>query len=191
MNFLAHLYLAPENEEIRLGCFIADAVKGSQFKQYSPDIQAGILLHRRQDEYTDKHIAVRESIHLLRPAFRLYASVVVDIYTDHFLCRNWEQYSKVPLAEFVSESYQLIERYSAILPEKMQQLFYYMKKNNWLENYKDLPFLKRVFAGMSQRTPFESNMNQAVEELEKNYDYLESQFRLFFKDCINTFKPVE
>lgn len=183
MNFLAHLYLAPENEEIRLGCFIADAVKGSKYLNYSGDIQKGILLHRKQDDYTDKHPVIKECVVELRPAFRLYASVVIDIYTDHFLSKNWKEYSEVPLSEFTANSYELIEKYKDILPERMKEVFSYMKRNNWLENYQDLSFLQRVFEGMSRRTPFESNMTLAVNELKKNYDYFEKQFQLFFKDC--------
>ena len=191
MNFLAHLYLAPQDEEIRLGCFIADAVKGSHYLDYSSKTQEGILLHRRQDSYTDNHLAIRESVIALRPAFRLYAGVVIDIYNDHFLAKNWERYSSVSLSDFAMESYRLIDKYEDILPEKTKEVFSYMKRNNWLENYKDIPFLKKVFLGMSRRTPFESNMEQAVTELEKQYDYLESQFHLFFADCIKTFRSSD
>ncbi|MDL2315312.1 ACP phosphodiesterase, partial [Bacteroidales bacterium OttesenSCG-928-C19] len=125
MNFLAHLYLAPQDEEIRLGCFIADAVKGSRHQEYSPKIQEGILLHRREDDYTDNHPAIKESVKVLRPAFRLYASVVIDIYNDHFLAKNWQKYSTTPLSDFAAESYQLIDKYTDILPERMKEIFHY------------------------------------------------------------------
>ena len=33
MNFLAHIYLSGENEEVLLGNFIADSVKGADFNK--------------------------------------------------------------------------------------------------------------------------------------------------------------
>jgi len=44
MNFLAHLYLSPDNEDILLGNFIADAVKGKTFDNYKQSIKNGILI---------------------------------------------------------------------------------------------------------------------------------------------------
>ena len=59
MNFLAHLYLSKSNENIIIGNFIADAVKGKKYNNYPKEIKAGILLHREIDNYTDNHPIVK------------------------------------------------------------------------------------------------------------------------------------
>ena len=53
MNFLAHLYLSGDSDEIKVGNFIADHVKGKRYLSYPEDIQTGILLHRQIDSFTD------------------------------------------------------------------------------------------------------------------------------------------
>ena len=55
MNFLAHAYLSFGQEEILVGNLVADFIKGKELRQFSEDIQIGILLHREIDSFTDTH----------------------------------------------------------------------------------------------------------------------------------------
>ena len=43
MNYLGHLVLSGQDDEVLLGNFMADAVKGSSYKMYSTGVQEGIL----------------------------------------------------------------------------------------------------------------------------------------------------
>ncbi len=97
MNFLAHLYLSPDNTEIIIGNFIADHIVGNKFQQYSDAIQKGIMLHREIDTYTDAHAIVRRSKRRLNERYRHYNGVIIDIFYDHFLAVNWNTYSNIPL----------------------------------------------------------------------------------------------
>ena len=38
MNYLAHIFLSGSNRKVQLGNFVGDAVKGSSYKNYPPDI---------------------------------------------------------------------------------------------------------------------------------------------------------
>ena len=67
MNYLAHVFLSGPNRKVQLGNFVGDAVKGSSYKNYPPDIAKGIQLHRAIDDYTDRHPAVCEVVHRLQP----------------------------------------------------------------------------------------------------------------------------
>ena len=71
MNYLAHVFLSGSNRKVQLGNFVGDAVKGSSYKNYPPDIAKGIQLHRAIDDYTDRHPAVCEVVHRLQPEFVL------------------------------------------------------------------------------------------------------------------------
>ena len=64
MNFLAHIYLSGDNEMIAIGNFIADGIRGKQYKKFQKDIKTGILLHRQIDTFTDAHPIVRQSTKL-------------------------------------------------------------------------------------------------------------------------------
>ena len=69
MNFLAHLYLSGEDDEVKLGNFIGDYVKGSKYLEYAEKIKKGILLHRKIDSFTDSHPLIKEASEAFRLAF--------------------------------------------------------------------------------------------------------------------------
>ena len=92
MNFLAHIYLSGDDPNIQLGNFIGDFVKGRNLvEQFGHEIAKGIELHRAIDEFTDKHPIVKLSKVRLREKYRHYAPVIVDIFYDHYLAKNWEK----------------------------------------------------------------------------------------------------
>ena len=55
MNYLGHLVLSGDSEDVLFGNFISDAIKGSSYKNWTISIQKGILLHRNIDTWTDSH----------------------------------------------------------------------------------------------------------------------------------------
>lgn len=184
MNFLAHIYLSGENADIQTGNFIADAVKGNQFEQYAPLVQKGIRLHRAIDSFTDQHPIVLQSIERLRESQKKYAPVAVDIFYDHFLAKNWQAYHQEDLYSYTQDFYTRI-RQEAELPTKIQTLLPYMIRQNWLYNYQKMSAIKQVFEGMSRRTKFASNLLQASEALEENYEAFQQDFENFFPEIVN------
>ena len=135
MNFLAHLYLSGDSDELKIGNFIADAVKGKAHEKFPAPIQKGIILHRRIDSFTDSHPIVLESCKRLWDKYRHYSPVIIDIFYDHFLAANWKNYSELQLDEFADNCYRLIENNVENLPEKIKIMLPYMKAHNWLVNY--------------------------------------------------------
>ena len=182
MNFLSHLFLSGNSEGLLLGNFIADSVKGSDYKNYSPEIQRGILLHRKIDSFTDSHSIVELSKERLRGKYRKYASVIVDVYYDHYLAANWNNYSSEQLSDYTANIYSLVQKNHHILPEKSAQFTKYMIHYNILEAYSRLEGIERVLMGMSKRAKFESNMEHAIHDLKENYHLFENEFKLFFPE---------
>lgn len=184
MNFLAHIYLSGNNTCVTIGNFIADSIKGREYKEYPKEIQIGILLHRAIDSYTDTHPIVRKSAKRLRKKYGHYAGVIVDILYDHFLAKNWTNYSNTPLEEYVENFYSTLEDNYVILPERIKQLMPYMVTDNWLVSYASVSGITKVLEGMNRRTKHKSGMNKAVEELQEFYKEFEIEFATFFDELI-------
>lgn len=182
MNFLAHIYLSGENEDIKFGNFIGDFVKGKKFKKYRDDIKKGILLHREIDSYTDKHPIVHKSIVRMRPAYGKYAGVVIDILYDHFLSKNWEKYSSEKLESFVIDfNYTVLERLGKIPRKARAFAFPYLKKKRLL-CYIKLSCFEEVLRKMVIYTSMPNNVKAAMKIIDENYDLFEEEFTIFFKD---------
>jgi len=184
MNFLAHCYLSGDCEAVMVGNFIADFIKGRGAEDYQGDVHRGIMLHRAIDAFTDRHQQVAQSKRRLWQRHRHYSAVIVDIFYDHFLARNWQEYSTIPLADFARHAYGAIQRFDAILPPRAKQTFPRMMANNWLVNYGRLEGVDRALQGMAGRAAFPSSMAGAIGDLQQDYSGFERDFRKFFPELV-------
>jgi acyl carrier protein phosphodiesterase len=185
MNFLAHLYLSGNNDKVKVGNFIGDFVKGKNLaERFDADLAKGIALHREIDWFTDTHATVKQSKNRLRPKYRHYSGVIVDIFYDHFLAKGWDRFSDRRLPDFADDCYAVIQKHNSILPEEVKYMMPYMISGNWLLNYSQLQGIQRALSGMARRTRFESKMEEAVVDLEKNYSDFKNEFEAFFPELI-------
>ena len=182
MNYLAHIYLSGEDEQLKIGQFIADSVKGKKYGFFPDRIQQGIILHRAIDTYTDLHPIVKKSVHRLFEPYSHYSAVIVDILYDHFLAANWSDYSDIPLEKYAAIFYELLNKNYKILPLRVQQFLPYMIADNWLLSYATVDGIGKILHQMDFRTKNRSNMKLAVKELELFYPEFNEEFKSFFKD---------
>jgi acyl carrier protein phosphodiesterase len=182
MNFLAHIYLSGDDDELKIGNFIADSVKGKTFIKYPERVRQGIVLHRAIDTFTDAHPVFRQSSQRLFPTYSHYSTVIVDILYDHFLAANWSSYSNTPLKTYVEDFYELLQNNLEILPKAVQHFLPYMIRDNWLLDYATVEGIGRILSQMNRRTKNRSRMDLAVRELDLYYAEFEKEFTIFFKD---------
>lgn len=182
MNFLAHIYLSGEDIPLMMGNFMGDFVKGKDYKAYEPAIQKGVLLHREIDFFTDSHAVVLQSKKRLRRKYRHYSGVIIDIFYDHFLANNWEDHHVKDLKGFTKDFYLTMDAHRSVLPDRVNYVLYYMKRDNWLYHYSTLDGIAKALYGLSRRTKFDSRMDEAIQELEKDYELYEAEFNEFFPD---------
>jgi acyl carrier protein phosphodiesterase len=163
MNFLAHLVLSdvpltPGYPDLVVGNFAAEAVRGrAALEAYPPSVQRGIRLHRFIDSFTDAHPIVRRTTARLRGAgLGKWAGVVSDVGYDHLLARNFTQYypgSSEPLPAFAQRHYALLHARRHELPEPLQHMLHYMRRDDWLTDYARPEGLERALLGLSRRVP--------------------------------------
>ncbi|HET6555731.1 MAG TPA: ACP phosphodiesterase [Prolixibacteraceae bacterium] len=185
MNYLAHIYLSGDSEDIVLGNFIGDFVKGNRHQHYPEQVAYGILLHRRIDSFTDQHEAVIECIRLLRPGYGKYAGIVADVFFDHFLAHNWNDYSVYTLRSFAKNAHAIFLSNFGLLPMRLKQFLPFLIHHRRLESYAVRENLHQVLDIMSKRTSLPSNTGWAMQLLNDEYAQFEAHFRRFFPELIN------
>lgn len=185
MNYLAHLYLSFGNEEIMVGNFIADTVKGNQILHFSEKIQEGIRLHRMIDKFTDNHPVVDKSKAIVRENYKKYSGVVIDMFYDHFLAANWRDFSDESLLMFTKRSYRTLFKYYFIMPTRMKKILPAMAASNWLESYESIENIGLALMGMSRRTKFETGFENGASDLKLHYNELLQDFQVFFPELIS------
>ncbi len=184
MNYLAHVFLSGDNEEIIIGNFIGDYVKGNEFENYSELIKKGILLHRNIDTYTDKNKIVRKSKSLLNKKYGKYSGIIIDIFYDHFLTRNWHKFSNYSLTDYTEKLHKTLLRHSAILPEKVKLFLPSFIDNRWIMTYRSIKGIKVVLQRMSVITTLPDETDYAISVLSDNYGSIEEDFLSYFPGLI-------
>ena len=183
MNFLGHLFLTPDDDELLLGNFIADSVKGDPFRKYPDGIAKGIMLHRSIDQFTDRHPLVRRGVDRLRQTQGRYAPVVIDVIYDHILASEWDVYHTLALTEFAEKTYRKLEAMDHHFPPRVEQFFPYMKRQNWLVNYSSEWGLERSLMGLDRRVVHETEMHRSIEVFREFPEEFRSEFRQFIRDA--------
>ena len=191
MNYLAHFYLSNNDENLIVGNYIADDVKGKSYLKYPPKIQEGILLHRKIDDFTDNHEVVEKSKKLIRHHQNKYTPVVMDVFYDYFLANNWKLYSEEDFFQFTNHIYKVLFKHFKLLPAKSQMRLPFMAKSNWLYHYKDIRGIEKSLTGMSKRTNYENNMHNAHFILQEKAQELNNDFKLFFPELIDCVERLE
>lgn len=184
MNFLGHIYLTGNDRELLLGNFMADSIKGNNYLEYPQSIQKGVLLHRFIDSYTDDHPSFRDSTSKLHADFGHYSGVLVDIFYDHFLAKNWNDFHSTPLEVFAQEFYTYMDNRYDKMTSAMKYMFPYMRDNNWFMRYTTLQGIEKTLTEMGGRIGREFELEKSVQNLENEYESFQKDFDIFITDII-------
>ncbi|MCF8226140.1 MAG: ACP phosphodiesterase [Bacteroidales bacterium] len=185
MNFLAHTYLSGCNEEIIVGNFMGDYVKGRNYLHLPELVRKGILIHRDIDTFTDSHRITRLSRLRLVKKYHKYSGVIVDIFYDHFLASLWSDYCGIPLNEYINTTYDLLKRNYKTLPQGIKVWFPTFLENNWMLAYRTVEGIELVLDRMSANTSLPDHTGFAIETLRSKYDDFQTDFQKFFPAIID------
>ena len=161
---------------------MADSIRGHSYDVYPEEIQKGILLHRSIDSFTDMHPIYRQSKHRLHEKYGHYSGVIMDIFYDHFLAKNWSTYCDEKLEDYTDDFYQLLKDNYEILTEKVKSMIPYMFARNWLVSYASIDGLQMIMFHMDHQTKNRVGMHESILELLENYIEFENEFTLFFDE---------
>ncbi len=187
MNYLAHSFLSNNKPGLLVGNFIADHLVGNNFESYPEEIIEGIKLHRQIDEFTDSHIKFKESKRFFYNGFEKYSGILIDIYFDHLLAKNFTDFSAIPLNDYCKTVYNVYQKHLEILPKSSAGFLKYVLQNNIYHAYSSIEGIEKVLFHLSQRINHGILLNNSVEIFSENEKQLKQNFDDFFKDIKNKF----
>lgn len=151
MNFLAHAVLAGNDPALIVGGVIGDWIKGPLPGQLPPDLARGVALHRAIDSHAETHPAFQRSRNRVAADRRRYAGVLVDIFYDHLLARDWAQLQAMSLDRYCTVVYRHIADRMLELPEHARPAMRLMADEDWLLSYGELAGIADVLQRMARR----------------------------------------
>jgi acyl carrier protein phosphodiesterase len=180
MNYLAHACLSFGDPDILAGNMISDFVKGKKKFDYPDRIQMGITLHRKIDAYTDTHPATRQAKQYLKTPAGLYAGAFLDIIYDHFLANDPYEFEEGALEVFTQNTYDQLETFENIFPEKFQKFLFYMRTQDWLLHYRSTEGIHNSFRGLCRRAKYIDDPEPVFDAFLNYYEELKMAYEFFF-----------
>lgn len=179
MNYLAHLHLGGQSPDELLGSLYGDFVKGPLVGRFSPKTEAAIQMHRTIDAFTDSHALVKRALSRFPNEKRRYAGIALDMFFDHCLARDWEEYSSVSLENFAQQIYGILEA-EPFLPPSLAQVVPSMISEDWFCAYKDIEMIGYGLGIISKRLSRPEGLDGLFEHLKDNYELLSADFHEFY-----------
>lgn len=184
MNYLAHALLAGGDAEREVGGLLGDFVRGRPDPALPAGLRAGIGLHRAIDSYTDRHPAVVAARRRFAPPWRRYAGILLDMWFDHCLARDFGRWSALPLPAFSDRLRARLHARAALLPPALRQFVAYMDANDLPAGYADADVVGRALVGISARLSRANPIGAALPVLQADDAALRGHFEAFFPDLV-------
>jgi acyl carrier protein phosphodiesterase len=180
MNLLAHALLAAPDSELMFGGLIGDFVRGRIDAGLPSRVRAGVALHRAIDVYTDAHPETSRARALFVPPLRRYAGILLDVWFDHLLARDWPTYGEGTLDDFSRRVRGTLDDYRDLVPERMRGFVAYLRANDLPAAYRDEAMIGDVLRGMSRRLSRENPLGEALPSLVALHAPVARHFHAFF-----------
>ncbi|MGE3807551.1 MAG: ACP phosphodiesterase [Gemmataceae bacterium] len=185
MNWLAHALLSEDDPQARLGNLCADFVKGRELNGMSDAFRRGVRRHRLIDSFTDAHPVCARSRRCLSERYRHLKGVLVDLFYDHFLARDWQHHVGPESLEAFSRSvYADIAVHRHLFAAETLATLDALIAEDWLTLYRTLPGIEaalgRVADELHVRTGRHFALQEAISELVAHEVTLARDFAEFF-----------
>ena len=185
LNFLGHCYLCRDHMHLVTGNLGGDFYKGqlSNFQHLPLKIQQGIKLHRFIDDFTDRSEHILQVSHLMQQeGIQKVAAIACDILLDHYLSRNWKQFSAVPYDTFIKAIYGEVEANLGDIGPDFQFLFNKMKEYGWFYAYPRIDGITLILRQFSTRMRFQNNLAESATVYIHHQKTIDACFEAFLND---------
>jgi len=190
MNYLGHAFLSFNNAGILTGNMMGDFIKGKLALEKLPtEIKNGILLHRKIDEFSDRHPATSRGKLMFREDYGLYAGAIMDTLYDHFLASDPKYFpASADLLAFTQKVYRQLEANQQFFAPAFALYYPHMREHNWLYNYRTLKGMDRSLHGLARRAKHMPAPEKAYQHFVTGYYQLNQCYYELIDDLIKFVK---
>ena len=184
MNWLAHVFLSPDNIDFQIGNLVTDTLKPAQLNIGNANFKDGVECHYEIDRFTDSHEIVKKCKLVFFPTYRHFSAVLVDIFFDYFLAISWHRYSELSYEDYIQGFYSKLKSRNLQLDESGELFLLSIVDSNRLGLYDNIPGVERALERISQRRKLRSKIDitLSIKELNEHHDQLLDDFNIFFPE---------
>ncbi len=180
MNFLSHCQLAWPDAGLVAGAIEGDYFKGPLRGQLAADIEAGVVLHRAIDAYSDSHPVIADLRQHFPPQLRRHSGILIDLTFDYYLSHYWQRFGEQSLASFSSEVYRLLESRAPALSPGSRRMVARLVEHDLLNRYGEWDTILRSAAHIARRLRRPNSLADCEPALSDLRPELEAAFLIFY-----------
>jgi len=189
VNFLVHMLLSGEDEQLLVGNFMGDFVKGRLYDRFPEGIRQGVELHRRIDSFASQNRFFNCSRQRISPDYGLYRGILVDLFYDHLLAADWHEWTDEPFDRFLQRARLAADRQLSFIPPEMQQRLPVIF-NELLPSYKSVEGIAAALGSMSRRIKRPNPLCGSEAELVRHRAGFAADFRHFMAEIREFTAPL-
>lgn len=186
MNYLAHLFLSPHNEDWHLGSLLGDFIKGPIDKElqtiHGRNVVNGIKLHRKIDTFSNQSNIFKQSAARISPAYRRFSGILIDMYFDHIIAKHWSQLHNTNLSEFSRYVYQVVLKDRPENPQNFRRVSRLIVSEDWFRTYKSIDGVTRQIERLGYRLKRGNALLGGAKDLTDQITYFEEDFFDFIEE---------
>lgn len=182
MNHLAHLFLAPDSPEARVGSLLGDFTRGVDLAALPDSVRLGVRHHFAVDSFTDRHPDVLASKRLFSGQRRKFAGVALDVLYDHFLLQHWSEFTDADQSTFITSVYTELQDNESLMNPAMSKTIRRMVSHDWFGSYRDLDNIGYALDRVAERIRFQNSFAGIITEIRPIQAELEESFLSFFPE---------
>lgn len=184
VNFLFHMLLSGDDEQLLVGNFMGDFVKGGLEERFTKRVRQGVRLHRMIDSYAEQNPWFRGSKQRLDPGYGLYRGAMVDMFYDYFLVNSWQHWSDESFDRFLVRTRSVIDRHQEVLPDELHR-FIPALFEELLPSYGTTAGIGAALSRLSRRLSRANPLAGSERELLCHHEALYDDFRQFTPDMLD------
>ena len=115
----------------------------------SAEFVRGAACHKAIDAFTDAHPVVRRSRARIGSEQRRFGGVLIDVFYDYFLARNWQRYSPVALDAYTAAFYASVQAHPIELPADARAMLERIIRHDLLGSYARVDGVERALRRIS------------------------------------------
>lgn len=167
------------------GNLAGDSYKGnlSNYSHLPKHLQHGIKLHRFIDDFTDQSEHITEVAHIFQKnGISKVSFIACDILLDHFLAKNWKDYSDWPYPDFVNSVYAEVSSNLMHTESDFRFLFNKMREYGWFYEYPSIEGIGLILRQFSTRMKFVNQLSQSSDVYLNNQTTIDTYFKTFLTE---------
>ncbi len=187
MNFVGHAYITRNYPELMAGNFAGDSYKGNldKFNALPSHILNGVRLHRFIDDFTDSSDLIKSIGKIFQDkGITKVTYIATDILLDHFLTKNWSDYSSKTYSEFIQILYDQTDENLKYLEEEFCFMYALLKEQKWLFQYSTTEGIDMILWQFSRRIGFKNDLTKCMRIYLAETEKIDMLFREFMESIV-------